>query len=417
VQLLPDYEIDFIHSLSPCSFVVSFNDSSNTDSGPTSQWLWSFGDGTFDTIPDPVHTYLAPGTYTVTLVATSSRGCSETLVKTIVIPPYLNATASTASVSCRDSCNGSSTVAVSNGTLPFTYAWNDPLFQNTVTATGLCPGTYQVIVTDSNGCVDTTQTIIGNPELLVATISSTDAYCGGACIGTATITPSGGTPSYFVTWNDPQSQTTLTATGLCPGWYYAQLTDVNGCPVADSVEVLFSNYIPPVDAIVSSDTIFSGQSINLNTITVGGPYSYNWTPPASVSNPQIANPNSSPDEPITYYVTITDSSGCENLDSVSVFVKEVFCEEPEIFIPNAFTPNGDQNNDKVYVRGNTIRELTFKVFDRWGELVFETTSPKQGWDGTYKGKAATPAVYVYWLEAVCYNEEKFFKKGNITLIR
>jgi gliding motility-associated-like protein len=98
-------------------------------------------------------------------------------------------------------------------------------------------------------------------------------------------------------------------------------------------------------------------------------------------------------------------------------VKQVLCAEPEIFIPNAFTPNGDQSNDLMVVRGNTIRELLFRIYDRWGEKVFETTVPGEGWDGTYKGKKANPAVYVYYVEATCFGNEKFFKKGNITLIR
>jgi gliding motility-associated-like protein len=114
---------------------------------------------------------------------------------------------------------------------------------------------------------------------------------------------------------------------------------------------------------------------------------------------------------------ITDAFGCSNTDSVSVVVKEVTCEEPVIYIPNAFTPNGDNNNDFVYVRGNTIRELEFKIYDRWGEKVFETTDPKKGWDGYYKGKLATPAVYVYYVEAICFDNQRFFKKGNITLIK
>jgi gliding motility-associated-like protein len=417
VQLLPDYTADFSYSITPCSFTVNFNDTSNTDSGPTNQWLWNFGDGNTATTTDPSHTYAGPGTYTVTLQVTSSRGCKETIIKTVIVPPFLTAAVAATQVTCNDSCNGSASVTVSMGTPPYSYSWNDPQSQVTPTATGLCPGTYQVTITDSNGCTAFAQAVIGQPSEVTSATSSTDAYCNGACIGTASISLSGGTPPYSVVWNDPQNQNTVTATGLCPGWYTAVVTDVNGCPVTDSVEVVFSNYIPPLDATISQDTIYAGQTVNLNTVVSGGPFVYNWTPPASVSNPQIANPTSSPLVPVTYYVTITDTNGCENIDSVTVFVKEVSCEEPEIFIPNAFTPDGDSKNDKVFVRGNTIRELTLKIFDRWGELVFETNDPSIGWDGSYKGKQAAPAVYVYWLEATCYNEEKFFKKGNITLIR
>ena len=93
------------------------------------------------------------------------------------------------------------------------------------------------------------------------------------------------------------------------------------------------------------------------------------------------------------------------------------CAEPDIYIPDAFTPNGDGNNDVLLVRGRFITTMQLKVFDRWGELVFETTDQDVGWDGTYKGKPVDPAVFVYWLKAVCADGQSFLKKGNITVIR
>jgi gliding motility-associated-like protein len=98
-------------------------------------------------------------------------------------------------------------------------------------------------------------------------------------------------------------------------------------------------------------------------------------------------------------------------------VREVVCEEPEIFIPTAFSPNNDQRNDVFYVRGNTIESMQLVVYDRWGEKVFESNSPGQGWDGTFRGKPLPPDVYAYYLTAICFNRSTFLKKGNITLLR
>jgi len=417
VTLLPDYVVDFNYSLTPCSYVVNFTDSSNSVSGVTTEWLWNFGDGSpTSLVTDPVHTFPGPGTYVVTFRGKSLRGCIKTITKTIIIPPALTLSASSGSVTCSGLCTGQSAANIINGAAPYTFLWSDPLGQITSTATGLCPGTYTVTVTDSLGCIDSATATINSPVPLVSSTSSTDAYCNGLCIGTATISGSGGTPPLSVVWNDPQSQTTLSATGLCPGTYIAILTDINGCSVSNNATVTFSNFIPPLEAIISDSTIYIGESVNLLANTTGN-FTYSWTPVSGISNPTIQNPTANPVINTTYYVTITDSSGCSNLDSVSVVVREVSCVEPEIFIPNAFTPNGDNNNDKVYVRGNTIKELEFKIFDRWGEKVFETNDPKIGWDGYYKGEIANPAVYVYYVEAVCFNNEKFFKKGNITLIR
>ncbi|TAL57928.1 MAG: gliding motility-associated C-terminal domain-containing protein, partial [Bacteroidetes bacterium] len=87
------------------------------------------------------------------------------------------------------------------------------------------------------------------------------------------------------------------------------------------------------------------------------------------------------------------------------------------YIPNAFSPNGDGENDIFYVRGNCIKELTFIIYNRWGEKVFETTDPKICWDGIYKGKPLNTAVFVYYMEATLTNGEKINRKGNISLIK
>jgi gliding motility-associated-like protein len=418
VTVLPDYVADFTFITTACSYVVSFNDTSNSDSGVTVQWTWNFGDGSaLVTTPDPVHTFPGPGTYTVTLNVTSARGCRRTVIKTVVVTAGINANATNGQTTCNGLCTGQSTATVTTGTPPFQFLWDDPAGQTTQTATGLCPGTYTVSIEDSNGCTTTATAIITEPATLATTITATDAYCDGLCIGTATASVTGGTGPFNIQWDDPQAQTGTTASGLCPGFYSAFITDANGCTITtDSVEVIFSTFIPPLNAVISDDTIYTGEQIQLAAIATGN-FIYSWTPVTGLSNPTIANPFASPTVNTTYYVTITDANGCSNEDSISVVVREVTCEEPEIFIPNAFSPNGDSNNDRVYVRGNTIRELEFKIYNRWGEKVFETNDTSIGWDGTYNGKEATPAVYVYYVDAVCFDNQRFFKKGNITLIR
>jgi gliding motility-associated-like protein len=87
-----------------------------------------------------------------------------------------------------------------------------------------------------------------------------------------------------------------------------------------------------------------------------------------------------------------------------------------VYIPNAFTPNLDQANEWLYVRGNFITELDFKLFDRWGELVFETQDQSVGWNGYYKGKKVDPAVFVYYMRVVCEGGEIYFEEGNITVL-
>ncbi|MFN5324348.1 MAG: PKD domain-containing protein [Bacteroidota bacterium] len=420
VTLLPDYIVDFNYLTNFCSYSVLFNDTSNTSSGSTTQWLWNFGDGSPPSNnPDPSHVFPGPGTYNVTLTATSSLGCRETLSKTITLPAQVSVTTSSQSVNCNGDCDGIALAIANNGTPPYTFVWNDPNNQVTPTATGLCSGNYQVQVTDALGCTTTQNVTVGTPDLLNVSGSSTNDYCNGLCIGSTSINISGGVAPYTISWNDPNNQSSITATNLCQGYYSALITDVNGCSIeSDSIEVQLSTFIPEVLATISDDTIYLGQSVLLGATTNAfGTVSYSWVPTTGLSNPNISNPTATPTETITYIVTMTDSNGCSNLDSVTVVVKEVVCEEPEIFIPSAFTPNEDNNNDWVFVRGNTIRNLLFRIYNRWGELVFESNDPSNGWDGKYNGKLATPAVYVYYVEAICFDNQRFFKKGNISLIR
>ena len=88
-----------------------------------------------------------------------------------------------------------------------------------------------------------------------------------------------------------------------------------------------------------------------------------------------------------------------------------------IGVPNAFSPNGDGNNDIIYVEGIGIDALNFKIYNRWGELVFESNDQQIGWDGTYKGIEQEMEVYTYTVDALFYNKESVVLKGNITLLR
>jgi gliding motility-associated-like protein len=98
-------------------------------------------------------------------------------------------------------------------------------------------------------------------------------------------------------------------------------------------------------------------------------------------------------------------------------VLSVLCDRTFVYVPNAFSPNGDGENEVLYVRSAIASKILFRVFDRWGEMVFETTDMNSGWDGTFRGKLIDPDTYDYYLEADCYGGEKAIIKGNITLIR
>ena len=124
-----------------------------------------------------------------------------------------------------------------------------------------------------------------------------------------------------------------------------------------------------------------------------------------------------PKQTTTYNLTVTSPDGCVATLAVTITVNIPECAEPFIFLPNAFSPNGDGKNDVLYLRSNIVDRMSLIIYDRWGEKVFETTNQSVGWDGTYKGKLLPPDVYGYYLTVICIDGQQFMKKGNVTILR
>ena len=149
-----------------------------------------------------------------------------------------------------------------------------------------------------------------------------------------------------------------------------------------------------------------------------GTITYAWTPVVSLNDPNIANPVARPAVETTYIVTATVYGLCPQTASVQVFFMGDQCLEPYIFVPKAFSPNGDESNDRFIVRGVNIKELYMVVWDRWGEKVYETEDTQAlGWDGTFKGASLTPDAYAWYVKATCGNGAVYVKKGNVTLLK
>ncbi|MBI4945975.1 MAG: gliding motility-associated C-terminal domain-containing protein [Bacteroidetes bacterium] len=327
------------------------------------------------------------------------------------IPVQATVTVTTQNM-CSGQCTATASAAATGGSAPYTYSWNSIPVQATKIATGLCAGTYSVLVTDSNSKTDTAAVIINQLTALTATVTSIEA----ACInnnGTATITPGGGTPGYTYSWNN--GQTTTTATGLAIGDYTATVTDANGCSYIQPVSVM-QTPTQAVSATASSYAITSGDS---TTLTAGGAGYYQWSPSTGLSCSTCANTTAGPLQTTDYCVTITDTiSGCSDSACITLTLLQELCE---VYIPNAFSPNADGQNDLLKVHGDCIKELSFIIYDRWGEKVFETTDLSiamiKGWDGIYKGKPLNTAVFVYYFTASLNNETPVELTGNISLLR
>lgn len=254
---------------------------------------------------------LCDGTYSVTV--TDANGCNITDSVIITEPPILVATATGTNVTCFAACNGTANAVVGGGTPGYTFSWSTGAITPGITA--LCPGTYTVTVTDLNGCTDTGVVTITEPTLLVANFTSVDVLCFGACNGTATALPTGGTPGYSYNWlpGTPTGEGTPNVINLCPGTYSVIVTDANGC-VDTSASIVITQ--PPVldAAVTSTDVTCNGACDGTATANpVGGTAGYSFVWSTTAVTPTISGLC-----PGSYTVTVTDANGCT--DTMSVII-------------------------------------------------------------------------------------------------
>ena len=203
---------------------------------------------------------------------------------------------------------------------------------------------------------------------------------------------------------------------LVSQYVYVNGTSANGCVAEDSLFLTVS-FIDSLSVIASaSETLVApGTSVVLFGQPSGLPI-YNWTPTDPLSDPSMQQTNAYMEQSTIFTLSVSDEI-CTRSDTVEVKVYEIICDDPYVFIPNAFSPNGDNENDILYVRGIWIEKMIFRVFDRWGEMVFESNDPAIGWDGTFRGKKLDPDVYDFYLDVTCIGGLKSIIKGNVTLMK
>ncbi len=369
-------------------------------------YLWSTGSTSQTISPCP----LLSSTYTVTITDATGLTATSTAALTIHAPVVLVTTADT--ITCNGAADGSALVIVTSGTPMYTYLWSTSATGQT--ASNLAQGTYSVTVTDANNCQSERTVVVTQPTAIRANPGPVGLATCGPPNGVVSVDPSGGSGAYTFNWA-PLGGTGQTAQRLIAGDYTVTITDANGCSLITSTTVGADTSLPIVK--VSRDTsILSGHYLQLNA---AGGLTYSWTPSNGLSDQNSNDPIADPRQTTTYTVLVTDANGCSSTDSVLVMVNEpTDCDSLSIFVPSAFSPNGDGQNDVFYVRGTPcVIQLSLTIFDRWGELVFETGNPSAGWNGTFRGTPMNTAVFVYFLNATLSNGERISKKGNLTLIR
>jgi gliding motility-associated-like protein len=199
-------------------------------------------------------------------------------------------------------------------------------------------------------------------------------------------------------------------------FYSLTVTDGQGCSSlhADTVHIIV---LQAVHLFAGNDTtVFTNQLFSLHASEINGPpvVSYSWLPVQGLSNPAVSNPVVSVSGDITYTVTGYTASGCYGSDTVNIKV----ISRADIFVPTAFTPNHDGKNDVLRAIPIGVKELVyFKVFNRWGELIFSTVDAQKGWDGTIAGTLQKADVFVWEARAIDANGKMIEKRGSTLLIR
>jgi len=344
------------------------------------------------------------------VIGTDPEGCSKdsSVTITVLSLPTIIPLANNYNI-----CEGvtTTTVSVSGASI---YVWSPPTGLNTSTgasivANPLVTTSYTVQGTSANGCssdtvitinVNATPTIAVSPDVSVCKGISVQLTAAGATTyqwNPATM-PSTGSLVFALLNNN----TTYTVTG-----------NTGGCS-SEAIVHVFIYQLPTVDAGTNAN-IVAGESYTIIATANQSGLSYSWIPSVISSNGPTAIVD--PISITKYYVIATDLNGCESRDSITIFVT-IKCGD--IFIPNAFSPNGDGANDVLFIKAmnnSCIQSMSFEIYDRWGVKVFDTTDTAIGWDGKHKGKEMDPAVFVYNLQAILMDGSYITKKGNVSLIK
>ena len=291
----------------------------------------------------------------------------------------------------------------------FTTVYSD---EATITVTpSNVPITYYVQVNSTDGCVTTEEVVVSN---FSTGLSFDDAF--EVCEGESFAFEFQGVnhEEDLTNWQ-PHNPYTNPITANTQ--FSFEFSNGFGCEGSGSFLINVTEFPEELEASVDPDGVFPGETAQL-VVNYNENFTYEWTPNHTLSHDNVFNPIARPLESTTYRVEVTDSeTGCRASDEVHVKVKESICEEPYLYVPNAFTPNQDGINDVLYVRGENIDEVYMTIYNRWGEKIFETDSLNEGWDGKFNGKTVSGDVYGYYLKIICYGGREFFKKGNITVLR
>ena len=375
--------------------------------------IWTLPNGTTATTQDLTNLIEGPYNYQVK----DGSGQIVTNSNVLIAQSHLEGTAQVLpncapySICTKSICNGVGVAATTGAFGAVSYAWSNGEFNQS--ADELCAGTNTVVITDAAGCSITLTVFVTAPEVIEVNMPDPIANtCFGLCNGSAQVNPIGGVPPYSFAWSS--GEVGQIATKLCTGTQYVTITDNFGISAIDTFEVAGpdSMYIE-FDQIAPSDYETCDAVITTNVVNAQLPIqSYAWNKPGQFDG--VVEDGCAGE---CLYVSIKDARGCMVADTVCVqFPKDGCLTGSKVMTP----VNPDGKNDVLFIAcADLYDNVVLEVYNRWGQLVFESKGYNNDWDGTYKGQAGkylSEGVY-FWVLSFDGTSGRVQRKDYVTILR
>ena len=363
-------------------------------------------------------TDLISGDYIVNVI--DEKACEANLTITMTEPLALTlASKSVKNNPCFGEEKGEIKVNAAGGVGGYEYLWSNGLKIDKIS--NLKAGNYTISVSDKNKCLVSEEIKVNQPAELGFEIETKTVTCYGGKDGKITFLPKGGTQPFLFSSNGTTYNGKQQLIALGAGTYTLYIKDKNGCTYNEDLAVTepekFTIEPTPDTSLYygKSVTLTSKPSNNQGNVTT------NWTAISkeSLSCSACESTVLTPKTSMAVFIKATDEKGCVATESVNIEI----IRSKDVFVPSGFSPNFDDNNDKLVIHGREgTKVLWFRVYDRWGEQIFENTNFEIncmmcGWDGSYRGAAMPSGIYVWTAEVEAINGERNIIKGNVTVVR
>lgn len=336
------------------------------------------------------------------VVVTGSNGCFDTAYHQISIHPLPNINLGNDTTICEgtslllDAANAGSS-----------YIWNNGSTNQAINVTA--PGIYSVTVTTIHSCSNSNSINVGTMPYANASINDVGFICTNAAPFTFTAAQPGGIWDGNGIINSSSGIFNPAIAGI--GSSTIIYTIGGMCGNSDTTTIVVGGI--PIISYISFNESCAGKNDGSLFLNISGgetPYIYDLNGSSISDTTYSLTPGS-------YILTVIDNRGCSSIDTVMILPEEFPCGEVDFYIPNIFSPNGDLENDVLFVRSNFIKSLSWFIYDRYGEKVFESKDINSGWDGNYKGLPAQTGVYYWYIKATMLDNTLIERQGNVTLIR